>query len=98
MGYDINNVGNITTTINSLKRSSASKVLSILFKDEFKNTLEKISQDETYIEYLKTNINDLLLLITDKTVSHVVAQILQMFTKYNKGLGDWIIGKLLDIN
>lgn len=98
MGYDLNNVGNITTTINSLKRATSSKILSLLFKGQFKHTLNRISNDEYYVQYLKTHLNELLLQIQDKTVSNVVTKILQVFTKYNQGLGDWIIGKLLDIN
>ena len=98
MGYDLNNVGNIKTTIDSLKRSTSSKVLSTLFKREFKNILEMIAKDNSYVDYLKANLNNILEVIDDKAVSHVIAQILRMFTKYNKELGDWIIKKLLDIH
>jgi len=31
-------------------------------------------------------------------MSSVIAQILRIFTKYNKELGSWVIEKLLDIN
>ena len=98
MGYDMNTVGNIHTTIRSLKKETSSKVLGTIFKGEFQNTLQKISQEDYYANYLKDHLNDLLLLIEQGTVSYVVAQILQTFTKYNKSLGDWIISKILNIN
>lgn len=98
MGYDIRNVGNIDMTLVDMKRSAASKVLSILFRGEFKNTLQKIAKDESYVTFVKDHLNQLMSLISDKKYSHVIGQILQMFTSYNKELGDWIISRLLDID
>ena len=96
LGYDIHNVGNIDTTILDMKRSASSKILAILFRGDFSETLEKIAKDEYYINHIKENLNNLMELISDKKLSHVIGQILQMFVTYNKDLGDWIIAKLLD--
>jgi hypothetical protein len=98
MGYDVHNVGNIDITLSNLKKATSSKIISILFKGEFENTLQRIATNEFYIDYIKTNLEELFNLISDQKLSHIVSQILKMFVKYNKDLGDWIILKLLNID
>lgn len=97
MGYDLNNVGNIENTINDLKKETASKILTQLFKGDFKNTLAKVSVDLRYAEYIKEKFENLSTLLKSKSTSHVVGLILQTFVSYNRELGNWIISKCLDI-
>ena len=98
MGYDVHNVGNINTTILDMKKTTSSKILSIIFKGDFTKTLQKISQSDHYVEHIKSNLNNLFDLLQDKNLSHIICQVLQMFVTYNKDLGDWIISKLLNTN
>lgn len=98
MGYDVHNVGNIDITLSDLNKATSSKIISILFKGDFENTLQKIATNEFYINYIKANLEELFNLISDQKLSHIVSQILKMFVKFNKELGDWIILKLLDID
>jgi hypothetical protein len=93
MGYDLSTVGNIEITINEMKRETSSKILGLLFRGQFPNTLSKIATNKEYIEFVKTHLNSMMDLISNPMTSHVIIQILQSFVSFNKELGDWIISK-----
>jgi len=98
MGYDISNVGNIDNSIIEMKKNTAAKVLGLLFKGKFNNTLTQVAVDNTYTEYIKNNLENMMELIASPQTSTLIGNILKMFVKYNKKLGDWVISKLLDFD
>lgn len=95
MGYDVLQVGNINTSLLEMARESSSKVLSLVFRNEFSSTLKAISQDAHFVQFIKDNLSRMLALMDAGGLDNVIGQMLKAFVGNNRQVGEWIISRLL---